>query len=107
MGAKELNDFVLMLVMDTGVDVVPMIYLRSKTDTDSGESRPRWLERTDPYCKPSSHHLHECIVLAQINDSPTSSLSATQVVDSTLHRLINSKRKDVIPTKSIDRQGMP
>jgi hypothetical protein len=82
MGAKKLNNFVLMLVMDTGVVVVHMIYLHSKMDTDSGESRPGWLEATDPYCKPSSNHLHECSVLAQINDSPTCSLSAPQVVNS-------------------------
>jgi hypothetical protein len=85
MGAKELNHFVCISNMDTGVDVVHMIYLRSKMDTDSGESRPGWLERTDPYCKPSSNHLHECFVLAQINDSPIYSLSATRarVVSST------------------------
>lgn len=48
MGAKELNHFAVIPKMDTGVDGLHMIDLRSRTDTDSGESRPGWLERTDP-----------------------------------------------------------
>jgi hypothetical protein len=93
MGAKGLNSFVLMLVMDTGVDVV---YDRV------GCIASQIQMVRDPYREPFSNYLH------RPRRRHTHSVGLKTSIQASSHRLIDSKRKDVIPTnpESIDRQGM-